>query len=101
MSEPARITDSHCHLDFPQFEGEVAELLGRAAARGVHRMVTICTKLRQEPTVRAIADAYAPVFYAAGTHPMSAADEPMASVDDLVAVAQHAKMVGIGCVPAA
>ncbi len=42
-------------------------------------MVTICTRLRQEPQVRAIAEAHAPVFYAAGTHPMSAADEPMAT----------------------
>ena len=48
-------------------------------------MVTICTRLRLEPQVRAIAEKYAPVFYAAGTHPMSAADEPLASVEDLVA----------------
>ena len=60
------------------------------------RMVTICTKLRNEPAVRAIAEAYDPVFYAAGTHPMSAADEPMASVDDLIALTRHPKMVGIG-----
>ncbi len=91
-----KITDSHCHLDFPQFEGELPALLDRAAQAGVHRMVTICTKLRQAPQVRALADAHAPVFWAAGTHPMSAADEPMASVDDLVSLAQHPKMVGIG-----
>lgn len=59
-------------------------------------MVTICTKLRNEPAVRAIAEAHAPVFYAAGTHPMSAADEPLASVDDLVALTRHPKFVGIG-----
>ncbi len=59
-------------------------------------MVTICTKLREAPRVAAIADAHAPVFWAAGTHPMSAAAEPMASVDDLVALAEHPKMVGIG-----
>lgn len=59
-------------------------------------MVTICTKLRDAPTVRALSEANAPVFWAAGTHPMSAADEPMATVDDLIALAQHPKMVGIG-----
>jgi len=58
--------------------------------------VTICTRLRNEPQVRAIAEAYAPVFYAAGTHPMSAADEPLATVDALVALAKHPKFVGIG-----
>ncbi|CUH40577.1 putative deoxyribonuclease YcfH [Jannaschia seosinensis] len=91
-----RITDSHCHLDFPQFEGELPSLLSRAADAGVHRMVTICTKLRQAPQVRAIAEAHAPVFWAAGTHPMSAAEEPMATVEDLVTLAVHPKMVGIG-----
>lgn len=96
MSTPAQITDSHCHLDFPQFEGEVGDLVSRAAARGVHRMVTICTKLRTEPTVRALAEAHVPIFYAAGTHPMSVAEEPMATVDQLVALAQHPKFVGIG-----
>lgn len=96
MSSPALITDSHCHLDFPQFEGEVSDLLARARARGVHRMVTICTKLRAEPAVRALAETHDPIFYAAGTHPMSVADEPMATLDQLIELAQHPKFVGIG-----
>ncbi len=95
MSQP-RITDSHCHLDFPDFDGEHEALIARAAEAGVARMVTICTKLRLEPQVRALAEAHAPVFYAAGTHPMSVADEPMASVDQLKSLAQHPKFVGIG-----
>ena len=72
------------------------EVVASAVAAGVHRMVTICTKLKNEPQVRAIADAHAPVFYAAGTHPMSAADQPLARVEDLVSLARHPKMVGIG-----
>ncbi|WP_417723840.1 TatD family hydrolase [Salipiger sp.] len=90
------ITDSHCHLDFPDFDGERPEVIARALEAGVHRMVTICTRLRNEPQVRAIAEAHAPVFYAAGTHPMSAAEEPLARVDALVALAEHPKFVGIG-----
>ncbi|MFD0858433.1 TatD family hydrolase [Roseovarius aquimarinus] len=90
------ITDSHCHLDFPDFADELPQVIARAAEAGVTRMVTICTRLRNEPAVRAIAEAHAPVFYAAGTHPMSAAEEPMASVDELIALARHPKFVGIG-----
>lgn len=90
------IVDSHCHLDFPDFDGEHDALIARAAAAGVTRMVTICTRLRLEPQVRALAERYEPVFYAAGTHPMSAADEPPTSVDELVALAAHPKFVGIG-----
>ncbi len=90
------ITDSHCHLDFPDFEGQLATIVARAATAGVTRMVTICTRLANEPEVRAIAEAHDPVFYAAGTHPMNVAKDPMVSVDDLVARAQHPKFVGIG-----
>lgn len=90
------IVDSHCHLDFPDFDGEHDALIARAAEAGVTRMVTICTKLRLEPQVRALAETHENVFYAAGTHPMSVADEPMATVDELVALAAHPKFVGIG-----
>jgi TatD DNase family protein len=93
---PAKLVDSHCHLDFPDFDGEQDALIERALDAGVTRMVTICTRLKNEPQVRAIAEKYAPVYYAAGTHPMSAAEEPMATVDELVALAQHPKFVGIG-----
>lgn len=96
MTQPPQITDSHCHLDFPDFEGELPQLIANAQAAGVTRMVTICTKLRQEPDVRAIAETYAPVFYAAGTHPMSAAAEPLATFDELVEMSKHPKFVGIG-----
>lgn len=96
MSAIAQIVDSHCHLDFPDFDGELDAILTRACEAGVSRMVTICTKLIAEPKVRAIAEAHAPVFYAAGTHPMNAHDQPMATVEELVTLAQHPKMVGIG-----
>jgi TatD DNase family protein len=91
-----QITDSHCHLDFPDFDGQLDEIVARAARAGVTRMVTICTKLKNEPAVRAIAEAHPTVFYAAGTHPMSAASEPLVSTDTLIQIAQHPKMVGIG-----
>ncbi len=96
MTDKPLITDSHCHLDFPDFQGELQDILSRARAAGVHRMVTICTRLKNEPAVRALAEAHEGVFYAAGTHPMSAAEEPMATVAELVALARHPKFVGIG-----
>ncbi|MBL3595036.1 TatD family hydrolase [Rhodovulum sulfidophilum] len=95
-TETPQITDSHCHLDFPDFANELDQVVARAEAAGVTRMVTICTRLRQEPQVREIAELYAPVFYAAGTHPMSAAEEPMATLDELLALTKHPKFVGIG-----
>lgn len=95
MAEPT-IVDSHCHLDFPELISDLDGVIARAVDAGVTRMVTICTKLRLEPQVRAIAEDHAPVFYAAGTHPMSVAAEPLATHDALTALAAHPKFVGIG-----
>lgn len=96
MPDTPEITDSHCHLDFPDFEGELDRIIANAAEAGVTRMVTICTRLEQEPAVRAIAEAHDPVFYAAATHPMNVAQTPMARADQLIALARHPKFVGIG-----
>ena len=98
MSEhaPLDLVDSHCHLDFPDFDGQQAELVARARAAGVTRMVTICTRMGNEPRVRAIAETFPEVYYAAGIHPMYAAEEPPVTVAQLVALAAHPKFVGIG-----
>ncbi|MGR3369021.1 MAG: TatD family hydrolase [Sagittula sp.] len=95
MTTP-RITDSHCHLDFPDFADSRPDVIARALDAGVHRMVTICTKLANEPAVRAIAEDNDAVFYAAGVHPMSAADHPPVTTGMLVDMAKHPKFVGIG-----
>ncbi len=91
-----QIVDSHCHLDFPDFTADRDATIARAVAAGVTRMVSICTRMDNIATVRAIADSHAPVFWAAGVHPMRAAEEPLVSVGQLVALAQHPKFVGLG-----
>jgi TatD DNase family protein len=91
-----QIVDSHCHLDFPDFQGEVDQVIARARAAGVTRMVTICTRMENEPHVRALAEAHDGLFYAAGIHPMRAAEDPPVTVETLVALAAHPKFVGIG-----
>ena len=100
MPESAQIapllTDCHCHLDFPQFEGEIDALLTRARARGVHRVVTICTRLGGLAAVQELAEVNDASFFAAGTHPMLVAKEPMATVEELERVAAHPKCVGVG-----
>lgn len=93
---PPALVDSHCHLDFPDFDGELPQIIDRARAAGVTRMVTICTRLVNEPKVRAIAEAYEGVFYAVGIHPMSVTEQPLATLDQLVAFTRHPKMVAIG-----
>jgi TatD DNase family protein len=91
-----QITDSHCHLDFPDFDGEHDAIIARAHEAGVTRMVTICTRLHNEPAVRAIAEAHESVFYTFGIHPMSVAESPLITLEQLTAIAVHPKCVGIG-----
>ncbi len=96
MSAPNIVFDSHCHLDFPDFAADLPDIVARAHMAGVTRMVTICTKLRLASQVQTIAETHAPVFWAAGTHPMAAAEEPMATLAEFEALARHPKFVGIG-----
>ena len=90
------LVDSHCHLDFPDFEGEVDTLVERAQEAGVGCMVTICTRPRQAEAVVALAERHENVFCAVGLHPHHVAAEGIPEEDDLVAVARHPKVVGIG-----
>jgi len=90
------LVDSHCHLDFPDFDGDRDDLIVRARAAGVTKMVTICTRAAAEPDVRAIAEAHDGVYYAVGAHPLNVGEAPLLTVEELVAFADHPKMVAIG-----
>ena len=52
------LVDSHCHLDFPDFQSRLPEVLAAAAAAGVGRMVTISTHVARFETYRALAEAH-------------------------------------------
>ena len=90
------LVDSHCHLDFPEFGGEVDQLIGRAAEAGVGMMVTISTRVRRFPGILAIAEAHENVFCSVGTHPHNAAEEPDITAEQLVRLSKHPKVVAIG-----
>lgn len=90
------LVDSHCHLDFPDFAEERADIIARAKAAGVERMITISTRVKRFPEVLAIAEQYDDVFCSVGTHPHNAAEEPDVTTADLVRLAAHPKVVAIG-----
>ncbi len=90
------LVDSHCHLDFPDFEDDRDAIVARAAAAGIETMVTISTRVARFSGLRAIVDRYERVFCSIGTHPHNAAEEPDVTVDDLVSIAGEPKVVAIG-----
>src|SRR4051812_8866560 len=90
------LIDSHCHLDFPDFAGDLDALVGRARAAGVGRMVTISTRVRRHDGLLAIAERFPDVFCSVGTHPHNAHEELDIGVAELVARTRHPKVVAIG-----
>ena len=74
----------------------LSEILARAHKAGVGNILTICTQLKNEPAIRKIAIDNPSVYYAAGTHPMSVAKEPMATLNQLRTISNNPKMIGIG-----
>lgn len=90
------IVDSHCHLDSATLVKEVDDVVARAEAAGVGRIVTISTRVRKLDVLLAIAERFPNVFCTVGTHPHQADEEDGISADEIVALTKHSKVVGIG-----
>ncbi len=91
------LIDTHCHLDFADFEEERDAIVARAHEIGVKQMVTISTKVRKLDGLLALSERYPSVFCSVGTHPNSADQELDIQTEDLVRLAnQHEKIVAIG-----
>ncbi len=91
------LVDSHCHLDFPDFEADFDGVLDRAAEAGVGCLLTIGTHVTRFDRVLAIADAHDPVYCSVGIHPHEAAREPEVTPEHLIRMAaRHPKIVGFG-----
>jgi TatD DNase family protein len=90
------IVDSHCHLDFPDFEDDRDAILARAREAGIGTIVTISTRVRRYPGLRALVETHDRLYSSIGTHPHNAAEEPEVTADELVAIAGDPKVVAIG-----
>jgi TatD DNase family protein len=90
------LVDSHCHLDFPDFAEELDQVVGRARAAGVTTLVTIGTRIRRFPQVRAIAERFENIYCSVGTHPHNAHEELDITTDEIVGLSEHPKVVAIG-----
>src|SRR5215470_6907952 len=96
LSPGLTLVDSHCHLDFPDFASELDAVVARARAAGLVRIVTISTRVRRFAGLLSIAERFPEVYCSVGTHPHHAHEELDVTAADLVAHAQHPKVVAIG-----
>ncbi|MDQ3026766.1 MAG: TatD family hydrolase [Pseudomonadota bacterium] len=90
------LVDSHCHLDFPELNGDLPGVLSRMGDNGVTHALTISTTLATYPAVRRVADAGPNLWCSAGVHPDERGDEHEVTVDELLGMANDAKVVAIG-----
>lgn len=90
------LVDSHCHLDFADFADELDAVVQRALDAGIERLVTISTRVKKFDQVLAVAERFDPIFCSIGTHPHNADEELDVTVEQLVALSEHRKVVAIG-----
>jgi TatD DNase family protein len=89
------LVDSHCHLDY-YTEEELEAVIGRALEAGVERMVTIGVRVEQAAQVKALADRFPQVWGTVGVHPQNVGEAPIPTVEELVALTEHPRVIGIG-----
>jgi TatD DNase family protein len=89
------LVDSHCHLDFPELAVRLSEVLQNMTDAGVAQALCISVNLEDWPRVVALAEQHARLHATVGVHPdhEEGADP---SAEELVALAAHPRVVGIG-----
>lgn len=90
------LVDSHCHLDFPDFADDLDGVVERARGAGVGLLLTIGTHITRHQQVLAVAERFDNVYCSVGIHPHEAGTEPSATVDGLLELSKHPKVVAFG-----
>jgi len=88
--------DSHAHLEMPQFEEDLPEVLERAREAGVEAVLSCGTNLRSSKRALEIAEQFQGVFAAAGIHPHEAGECTQEGLAVLRSLGSHPKVVAIG-----
>lgn len=87
--------DSHCHINFPDLAANIEPLLANMAENKVTHALCVAVNLPELPSVLALAEAHANIFASVGVHP-DYEDTPEPSVEQLVELAKHPRVVAIG-----
>src|ERR1700676_1818401 len=90
------LVDSHCHLDFPDFADDLENIVARATAAGIGRIVTISTRVKRLSALLAITERFPEVYWSVGTHPHQADEEDGISAAELIELTTHPKIVALG-----
>ncbi len=87
--------DSHCHINFPEFSERLPALFSKMAENQVSHALCVSVELDKFPEIRAMAEAHPQVYASVGVHP-DYEDTVEPTVDQLVELSQHPKVIAIG-----
>ena len=88
--------DTHAHLDYPDYANDLPEVIERARAAGITKIISIGTDLDSSRRAVKLADRFAGVFAAVGWHPSNAHEAPDDIRPALRELVKHPKVVAIG-----
>ncbi len=88
--------DTHAHLDYPEFAPDFAEVLSRAEAAGITRLISIGTNLESSRRAIQLAEKHPAIYAVAGWHPSDVLTAPRDIRPALRELAGHPKVVAIG-----
>jgi TatD DNase family protein len=90
------LVDSHCHLNFKDFDGDLDQVISRAREGGIDTMQTICTRISDFKTILEIAKKYKNIYCSVGIHPHEV-DNELAAAGELIKLAESDyKVIGLG-----
>ncbi|MCD1261904.1 TatD family hydrolase [Paenibacillus athensensis] len=90
------LTDTHTHLDNPQFDEDREEVIRRALEAGVTRIVNIGFNRETIPTTLALAERYEFIYAVVGWHPQDAKDMTADDLRWIEELSRHEKVVALG-----
>ena len=90
------LVDTHCHLDFPEFDHDRDEVIRRAHLKGVECIVNIGSSLEGSRRSVELAQKYESLYATVGIHPHEADDIVQGSADSIKKLARQNKVVAIG-----
>jgi TatD DNase family protein len=88
--------DTHAHLDYDDYKSDFADVLARAEAAGITKIISIATDLDSSRRALALAEKHEQIFAAVGWHPSNAHEAPADIRAELRELARHPKAVAIG-----
>jgi len=92
----AMFYDTHAHLDYPDYEKDLPEVIARAQAAGIVKMISIGTSLSSSERAIRLAEKFSAVYAAVGWHPSEAMKAPADLRPALREFAKHPRVVAVG-----